>query len=343
MFFADELNLNNENEVNEIKEFLQSYRIIYERQDKTYVIRKDGEIIATGSRKGNVLKYFFVDCTYSGQGAIAVIFNQLLEDLFDKGYKSYFVFTTPNNKTVFQSLGLNEISSTDKVTLLEGGFYNMENWLEEMKEEIGPRKGTRGAIVANCNPMTLGHKYLVTEALEHVDQLLVFVVEEDLSIFPFEDRYEIVKNELKDFNNVKVLKGGSYIISRGTFPTYFIKKKDDLLEIYTDLDATIFGHRIAKGLEINIRFLGTEDIDDVTNAYNKSLIKMLDDYNVDTILIPRLKIGDKTVSASYVRRLIKEEEMEKAYKLLTIATKRFLETTKGEKIIQKIKDEDALK
>lgn len=342
MFFADELNLNNQNEVNELKNFLKSFRVAFEVPDKTYVIRKDGRIIATGSSERNILKYFFVDCTYSGQGAIASIFNELLEYILSQGYESYFVFTTPNNKSVFQSLGLSEVSATEKVILLEGGFYNIEKWMADTKREIGPKKGKRGAIVANCNPMTLGHKFLVTEALEYVDELLVFVVEEDLSVFPFEDRLAIVKEELKDFENVKVLKGGSYIISRGTFPTYFIKKKDDLLDVYTDLDATIFAQRIAKGLDINIRFLGTEDTDAVTNVYNRALMKVLDDYNIETTLIPRLKMGDKTVSATYVRQLIKEDKLEKSYRYLTLATKRFLNTELGEKVIQRIKNENAI-
>lgn len=341
MFFADQLNFNNKKEVDELKDFLKSFGIVYEDPDKSYVIRNQGKIIATGSRKDNVLKYFFVDCTYSGQGAIGLIFNQLLEDILEQGYRSYFVFTTPNNKAAFQSLGLSEVSSTDKVILLEGGFYNIEKWIDDIKEKIGAKHGKRGAIVANCNPMTLGHKYLVTEALEHVDELLFFVVEEDLSVFPLESRYEIVKEELKEFDNVKVLKGGSYIISRGTFPTYFLKKKDDLLDIYTELDATIFGEKIANGLDINVRFIGTEDTDIVTEAYNRALIKILDDYNVEARLIPRLKISGETVSASNIRRLIKEGKLEEAYKFLTIATKKFLNTDSGKKVIYKINNENA--
>lgn len=342
MFFADELNLNNEREVNELRDFLKKFRVAFDKPDKSYVIRKDGKIIATGSSEKNILKYFFVDCTYSGQGAVAVIFNQLLENILNQGFSSYFVFTTPENKDVFQSLGLQEVSSTDKVILLEGGFYNIDHWLEEIKNEIGPRHGKRGAIVANCNPMTLGHKFLILEALEKVDELLVFVVEEDSSVFPFESRYEIVREELKDIENIKVLRGGPYIISRGTFPTYFIKKQDDLLDIYTELDATIFGEKIAKGLGINIRFIGTEDSDYVTNAYNRALIKVLDDFGIKIMLIPRLKIGDSTVSATKVRNLIKENNIEEAYKYLTRSTKKILNTDYGEKIIEKIRNESAI-
>lgn len=341
MFVAEEINLNNKEEVDQLKDFLKTFKVAFEMPEKTYVVRHDEEIIATGSSNGNVLKYFFVNYTAGGRDAATAIFKKLLEHVESMGYKSYFVFTSPNYKAIFLSFGLEEVSSTDKVTLLEGGNYNIEKWIEDTKKQIGPKKGKRGAIVANCNPMTLGHKYLIAEALENVDELLFFVVEEDSSVFPMEKRLEIVKEELKGFENIIVLKGGSYIISRGTFPTYFIKKEDVMLDIYTELDATIFGQRIAKGLEINTRFLGTENLDYVTNAYNRALIKVLDDYNIETKLIPRLKIGERTVSASYVRNLIKEDKLDEAYKFLTLSTKEYLETEEGKVIIDRIKNENA--
>ena len=128
MFFSDELNQNNPIEVEEIKNFLKRFNVEYDFPDKTFVIRDNGEIIATGSASGNILKYFFAKCTYSGQGAIGIIFNTLLEYIIEMGYNSYFVFTTPNNKRIFESLGLKEVSSTNRVMLLEGGFNNYEKW-----------------------------------------------------------------------------------------------------------------------------------------------------------------------------------------------------------------------
>jgi len=59
MFFSDEINLNNPIEVEEIKSFLKIFNVDYDLPDKTYVIRDNGEIIATGSASGNILKYFF--------------------------------------------------------------------------------------------------------------------------------------------------------------------------------------------------------------------------------------------------------------------------------------------
>ncbi len=337
MFFSDELNLNNPIEVEEIKKFLKIFNVDYDIPDKTYVIRDNGEIIATGSASGNILKYFFAKCTYSGQGAIGIIYNSLLEYLMEKGYSSYFIFTTPNNKAIFESLGLKEVYSTNRVMLLEGGFYNYNNWIKETKKNLGVKAGKRGAVIVNCNPMTLGHKYLMLKALEEVDELLIFLVEEDLSIFPFEDRYNIIKNEFKDETRIKVLKGGPYIISRGTFPTYFIKKKDEMLEIYTELDAKIFAEKIAKDLEIDIRFLGSEPIDEVTNAYNRSLKNILESNDIEVKIIKRKELDNKPISASYVRNLIKNNRIDQAYKLLPQSTIDYLKEDEGKRIIEKIK------
>lgn len=42
-----------------------------------------------------------------------------------------------------------------------------------------------GTVVDNCNPFTLGHRYLISQAASQVKHLFVFVVEEDKSFFPF--------------------------------------------------------------------------------------------------------------------------------------------------------------
>ncbi len=338
MFFSDEINLNNPTEVEEIKEFLKIFDVEYDYPDKTFVIRDNGDIIATGSASGNILKYFFAKCTYSGQGAIGIIYNSLLEYILEKGFGSYFIFTTPNNKNIFESLGLKEVFSTEKVMLLEGGFYNFNKWIKSIEDKIGSKKGKRGAIVVNCNPMTLGHKYLITSALKEVEELLIFVVEEDLSIFPFEARFNILLNEFKDEPRIKVLKGGPYIISRGTFPTYFIKQKDKMLEIYTELDAKIFAEKIAKGLCIDIRFLGSEPKDIVTSQYNESLKKILEGYNISVKIVTRIESNNDPISASYVRQLIKEDRIDEAYKLLPSSTIDFLESDLGIKVINTIQN-----
>lgn len=338
MFFSDEINFNNAKDIEEIKEYLKINSVDYNHPDKTFVIRDKGQIIATGSADGNILKYFFSKEDYQGQGLMGIIYNSLLNHLLESGHDSFFVFTSPCNKTIFQSLGLKEVYSTKRVSLFEGGFYNYQKWIKGVQEHLKIKQGIRGAMVVNCNPMTLGHKYLIQTALEEVEDLLVFVVEEDSSIFPFIDRYNIVKEELKDYKNVRVIKGGPYIISRGTFPTYFIKKKDEMLDIYTELDGSIFAKKIAQDLEIDIRFFGEEPRDIVTQNYNNTLKSILEDNSIDVKIIKRKEIDNTIISASYVRNLLKDNNVEEAYIFLPKATIDYLQSEEGQKIVKEIQE-----
>lgn len=339
MFFSDEINIKNEKEVQEIKDYLKRHDVVYDYPEKTYVIRDKGKIISTGSVSGNILKYFFSEEEYKGQGTMTIIYNSLLNYLFENNIGSYFVFTTPTNKIIFQSLGLKEVYSTKSVALFEGGFYNYDKWIEKLKSSIKSKEGRRGAIVVNCNPMTLGHKYVIYKALEYVDDLLVFVVEEDRSVFPFKDRFSILKNELSNDERITLIEGGPYIISQGTFPTYFIKKKDDMLDIYTELDGSIFADKIAKDLGIDIRFFGSEPTDLVTLAYNNSMNRILNSRGIDVEIFERKSLDDKIISASRVRKLLKEDKLEEAFKYLPQATIEYLKLENGKKIIEKLKSE----
>lgn len=336
MFFSDEINKRNNKEIQEISDYLSGYGLEYDYPDVTYVIRDKGKIISTGSAEGNILKYFFSDEEYQGQGTMSIIYNSLLNHLIENNIPSFFVFTTPNNKTIFNSLGLSDVYATARVALFEGGFYNYNRWIDKVKSSIKDKDDKRGTIVVNCNPMTRGHKYLIEKALEYVNDLLVFVVEEDRSIFPFEDRFNIVKNELSHDDRIRVIEGGPYIISQATFPTYFIKKKDEMLDIYTELDGSIFADKIAKDLAIDVRFFGTEPTDLVTLAYNESMKDILSSRDIDVKIIERKSLDKTIISASYVRKLLKENRIDEAFKYLPDSSINYLKSNKGKEIIKKI-------
>ena len=111
-------------------------------------------------------------------------------------------------------------------------------------------------------------------------------------------------------------KSGPYIISRATFPTYFLKKDTDKLKVYTELDAKIFAKRIAKDLNIKKRYFGTEPIDKVTEKYNEMMKKILFEYGVESGFIERKKINEEYISASKLREGI-ETDFESIKKYLS--------------------------
>ena len=203
-------------------------------------------------------------------------------------------------------------------------YVKIDSELEEYLIELSKEKvkvDNIGAIVMNCNPFTRGHMYLIEQALKQVEFLYVFVVEEDLSEFSFKDRFAIVKENCRGFNNVKVLPSGRYMISSFTFAEYF--KKDDLQDqnIIPVKDVNLFGSAIAPCLNIKTRFVGEEPFDKVTRQYNEAMKRMLGDFGINLVEIPRLQFPNgEVINATKVRRLLKEGNIKACRAYLTEAT-----------------------
>lgn len=182
-----------------------------------------------------------------------------------------------------------------------------------------------GAIVMNCNPFTRGHRYLIEQASSQVDLLYVFVVEEDKSFFKFEDRIEMVRRGTSDLANVKVLPSGRYIISKDTFWQYF--EKDNVEQVDDmDYDVRIFGEVVAKEIGITVRFVGEEPFDKVTKKYNETMKRILPEYDIEVVEIPRTSTEDGIIiSASAVRKAMEEKDVNLLEKMLPKTTQEYLQ------------------
>jgi len=176
----------------------------------------------------------------------------------------------------------------------------------------------------NCNPFTLGHRYLVEYAAAQVVKLYIFVVEEDKSEFPFADRIELVRLGVKDLSNVEVLPSGKFIISQQTFSGYFNKAELQDVAVDSSRDVEIFGREIAPTLGITIRFAGEEPNDTVTRQYNETMKKILPRYGVEFREIPRKTLGDEVISASSVRAALKRGDFDKIKQLVPDTTLLYL-------------------
>lgn len=168
---------------------------------------------------------------------------------------------------------------------------------------------SNGAIVMNCNPFTYGHKYLIETASKQVDRLYIFVVEEDKSFFLFEDRFEMVKKGTEDIKNVVVVPSGKFIISAYTFPEYFMKDYVKEKNFDASMDVDTFCKYIAPPLNIWKRFAGEEPFDPVTKNYNESMNRILPEYGMQFVEIPRYAIdSERIINATRVRELLKNKE-----------------------------------
>ncbi len=203
--------------------------------------------------------------------------------------------------------------------------------LEQYKSQLRALRPAVGSIVMNCNPFTLGHRYLVEYAASRVERLYIFVVEEDKSIFPFADRIELVRKGTADIPNVTVLPSGKFIISSLTFTDYFGKSELQDRVIDPSMDVTIFGEYIAPALGINIRFAGEEPIDNVTRQYNETMARILPKYGVEFEVIPRKEQDGEVISASRVRKLLETKDFNAISQLVPPTTALYLKNKYAEK------------
>ena len=316
-------------EKKDVEKFLEGFDIKYERDVDYTIVALDGDkVVGTGSCAGRILKCFAIDPTYQGMGITNTIITRLLDHQYQVGNKHLFIFTKPKSIKIFTDFGFSIVEKTEDVALLDNKIEELNQLLKNIEDQR-----ESGAIVVNANPMTKGHLYLINEARKMTDLLHVFMVEEDESTFPYDFRYKIVKEELEKFDDVLVHPGNNYIISKNTFPTYFYKDEKTILKAYSELDTKIFGRYFAKTLNIKKRFVGTEDKDLVTKNYNETMERILPDYGIEVVEIPRASLDDEIISASKVRFFLKERKFEEAYKFLPEATIKALKSEEGQRII----------
>lgn len=338
-FNTQRVNLKSSFEIKRVEEFLQGFSLKYEDVDYTLIIEEKDKILGTVSKKGNIVKCFAIDSDYQGQGLSTILITDITNKLFEEGIYHNFIFTKPENNYLFQGLGYKLITSTDKVSLLETGNKSIVNTLNTMKEKYSiDDKKEYGALIMNCNPFTLGHRYIIEKAAKENESVIVFVVEEDKSSFPFKVRLQLIKDGVQDLKNVTVIPGGEYIISSATFPNYFLRKQDDVLLEYTKVDGNIFGKYFASQLNIKRRYLGTEPYCMVTNTYNETLQKVLPPYGVEVKIVERIGEGSEAISASRVRELLREGKVEEVKPLVPKTTYEFLTSEAGMEIIKILKE-----
>ena len=330
-------------EIHAVEEFLEEMDLVLEEDvEYTAGIFKSKKLIGTGSFAGSIIKCIGTHPDFQGEGLTSKIVTHLLKVLHSKEREHVFLFTKPSNIDLFAGLGFKLIEKVPMwFALMEIGPHGIEEYTAELKRIKSA--GTNGGIVINCNPFTLGHRYLIEKAAKEVDTLYLFVVEEDLSLFPFKERFRLIKEGLSDIENVLVVKGGKYIISRSTFPNYFVRNRESsgVVRAQTILDIRIFARYIAKTLEIEKRFVGTEPYCNTTNQYNETMKEVLPEFGIELIEIPRKETEDGYISASTVRDLIRDDKLEDIKKLVPRSTYDFLLSHKGQEICKKIRESDS--
>lgn len=304
--------------------------------DYTVGIFDGNNMIGTGSISGDILKGIGVKEDYQGLGIMAKIISNLLIKCSENNKKNIFIYTKYSEKKNFVHLGFKEIAQVKyRVSLLEKAEYGIEEFKINLREKYGNNK-SNACIVMNCNPFTLGHLNLIEKAAKENEHLFVIILEEDLSSFPFEIRYNLVKENTKHLSNVDVIKGGKYVISSLVFPSYFTKECEHI-ELYARLDLNIFLNHIANALSIKKRYVGKEPYCQVTSIYNKIMKKVLPKGGVDVVEVERFNIDGIALSASKVRQLIRDNKILETKKYVPSKTFEYLVSEEAYHVIERVR------
>lgn len=294
------------------------------------------EIVAGGGLKGGVIKCVAVADGHKGEAVANQIVSHLIAHANADGHQCVKLFTKPQNRQMFESMSFRLLAEAPKAILMETGIGGIKRYSEELKREMGKVKSEKsngklhhlnpstshpvmpqsGIIIMNCNPFTLGHRYLIEQAAQQVQTLYILVVREDCSMFGYDERKAMIVRGVAHINNVVVCDGSEYSISATTFPTYFLKCLSDASDTQMTLDIDLYRRHIAPALGATVRFVGTEPDDPLTRRYNELMKSMLPDVRE----VARLQQSGVAVSASRVRKAIVENHLALAARLVPPTT-----------------------
>ena len=334
------VHLFNSREVAEVRAFLAAFDLTFDGDvDYTVSLWEADRMVATGSFKGDVIRNVAVDPSLQGEGLLAAVATELMEEQGRRGIFHRLLFTRPEKAHLFAAMGFCELARFEPhAALLEQGLGGFDQFCQAIQKQAAALPaGRRAALVMNCNPFTLGHQAIIARAAAENDAVIVFVVREDRSLFPFAVRLDLIKQGTAQFKNVLVVSGGDYIISAATFPAYFTRE-ENVVAAQTRLDATLFASRIAPALGITRRYVGEEPYCPVTNAYNEALNDILPRYGVELIVMPRVEEAAAAISASTVREALRRGDWETVRTLVPATTLAYLQSPAAEPVLSHIRE-----
>lgn len=321
---------NSDTSVNDLKGLLAICDLQPDPQIDLFVAAytDNDDVIACAGLYRNTIKCVAIHPDYRGQNLTNRLFSEIILYAADRGVFHLFLYTKPENIPVFKECGFYPLVVVpDLVAFMENTPVGIKSYCEGLATKIQP--GKIGSIVMNANPFTLGHQYLVEVAAKQCDWLHIFVVSEDTSLFAFKDRFKLVKEGTASIPNVSVHSSSEYIVSNATFPSYFLKEKAKIDKAITGIDLLLFRNYIAPSLNITSRFIGTEPFSPITNKYNQDMMYWLSQYqtttpSINVLEIERKQINGTAISATAVRRLLKENDLEGIKKLVPPTTWAFI-------------------
>ena len=307
-----------------VEDFLHRHGIDLDKTDYYAAISPSGDdtIVAAGGLLRDTIRCIAVDDAVSDEHLANRLVTHLMEIVQRRGFPTVKVFTKPKYEDIFKSLAFNTIAITDNVVFMENSRQPLNRYIDKLRALAKP--GVSGVVVMNCNPFTLGHKYLVEYASRQVDNLYIIPLLDSSAGFNYDERREMICRATENLTNVTVCEGSAYSISKATFPTYFLKKIDVVTQQQIEIDLQIFCRYIAPALGATVRFVGSEPFDQLTRRYNEAMMERLPQCGITVRCIDRVENNGQVVSASKVRKLIAANRMHDAMAEVPPSTRPFV-------------------
>lgn len=291
--------------------------------------RHNGNLVACAGIDHNIIKCVAIQRCYRGGGVSLQLMSELFNLLHSRGLEKLYLFTKPENMELFSASGFYPIARDERrAVLMENSANRLDQYCESLKALTHDGQKI-GCIVMNANPFTLGHLHLVQTAAQTCDWVHVFLVREDASLFKYDERFFLVQQGTKEISNMTLHEGSDYLISRASFPNYFLKDKAEVQSSHAALDLKLFRERIAPALKVTHRFVGSEPTDRVTNQYNQEMKYYLfealsESPTIEVVEVERILFEGLPISASRVRKALADRDWELLRHLLPPSTYAFL-------------------
>ena len=303
-----------------LKAFLHACDLDYDDSIQfTAALMEEDEILATGSLDGATIKCVAVSPAHQGEDLAAQIMTAVFMEAAQRELRHLMLYTKPRNQYLFQGFGFHPVIRTADCLLMENRHGGLRSFLSGIPKRQN-LQGHVGCIVANGNPFTLGHRYLIETAASECAHVYVFILSENRGMFSPEERLLMAREGCRDLGNVSVHPTGPYMVSSSTFPSYFIKDKVRVEDIHCELDIRLFGEKIAPALGITRRYAGTEPGCAVTARYNQRMKELLPRFGISFFEVERRLCEGAPISASRVRELIADGRTDELEGLLPPST-----------------------
>ncbi|MDR1777429.1 MAG: adenylyltransferase/cytidyltransferase family protein [Desulfovibrio sp.] len=297
-----------------------SHHYSFNRGDMAVFISHDIDDRAVAD---DILKKFnFTDADFLQFYDLSGIFErphehgELFLDRAHTNHRGYRIVASALLQIILRPAGESKAALPD----ISGELAKYVRYLKHIAQKRKGGDGVAGCIVMNCNPFTRGHMRLIQEALKQCGFLYVFVVDENKSFFSFDERLKMVKEACKNEKNISILPTGKMILSADTFSEYFTKEEAQDVNIDAALDLEIFAGIVAPILGLKKRFAGSEPFCNITRQYNAEMRRILPQYGVEFVEMPREKSGDREISASEARQCLLEKNLERLRELVPQST-----------------------